>query len=316
MADVNLKMVSQKVVAKFDEITLEDGNKGVSSRAERDKLAAYLASGEVTGDANKAYVQKAINEFDLAEVAKQASDGIKKLVKNIMKSDSNGMSKNEIDTNTELAALDAIINSDEYSVEDRKYASMVKAQSEFAIKKAAADLLKAENLSLRDENGVLREQNTKMSEQIAQLMSENEQLREDCKKNKDDAVKFNDEVGNMLETSHDIPPKACEEAKTVLAGTNKLNQISDEIVGLCDDLDAKQQLVEDGKIAPKTFGQFVKAIEGKLEEKKREMAQQKEVIFKSIESLSEQVPELGNKIASFAQKLLGYKPVTPEEQKA
>lgn len=75
MVDVN--QVSQNVLAKFKNIEMQDGKKGISSESERNALTDMLASGEVTEGNNKEYLQNQIDNYDLKQAEANASKDVR-----------------------------------------------------------------------------------------------------------------------------------------------------------------------------------------------------------------------------------------------
>lgn len=118
-----VEKVSQRILTEFKQITGSDGTKGITTNEERAKVAELLAG--TSGNYNVNYLQGEIQKYDLEQAKNQANQDIDKDNEKAMKLDGN---KNAINSDKEIAVLDAIIDNTRgnYSTKDIKYAKQVK----------------------------------------------------------------------------------------------------------------------------------------------------------------------------------------------
>lgn len=162
---IDLSKVSQKVITEFKKLTEGDGKKGISNSNERNKIAELLSN--CSGNYDTAYLNEQIVEFDLKEAKNNASQDVVKDIEKLKKMDGN---KNDIDSDKEIAVLDAIIDNTlgNYSPEDIEYAKLVKKKFGLAEKTPLAEE-KAKNQRLNAHLEEAREKLSRQNEYIKNL---------------------------------------------------------------------------------------------------------------------------------------------------
>ena len=267
---VDISRVSQNVRQMLDDIASKDGKKGISSQEERNALADLLSSGKVTGQSNLDYIQGEINNFDLKEAAKNASDFVKNVIKDAMKMTGG---KDKIDDKTELAVLDSIINNSDgtYSAEDIQYAKLLKEQSQYAGVKSPETLLREENQVLMDKN--------------AELMKENAELKAELEETKKQAQEANAELDKTMSEIKDVPKEVMNTVNEIKVSLKSLSDISSETSKLVSELKDKQDTAIAGKLSKATFESFVKQAQVKIKANKTKLESEKTNIKEGAEKL-------------------------------
>ena len=267
---VDISRVSQSVRQMLDDIASKDGKKGISSQEERNALADLLSSGKVTGQSNLDYLQGEINNFDLKEAAKNASDFVKNAIKDAMKMTG---SKDKIDDKTELAVLDSIINNSDgtYSAEDIQYAKLIKEQSQYAGVESHVTLLQKENKVLMDKN--------------AELMQENAELKAELEETKKQAQEANVELDKAMAEIQDVPKEVMNTVNEIKVSLKSLSDISSETSELVSELKDKKDTAMAGKLSKDTFESFAKRVKGKIVANKIKLGTEKAKIKDGAEKL-------------------------------
>ena len=279
---VDISRVSQNVRQMIDDIASQDGKKGISSQAERNALADLLSGGKITGKSNIDYIQGEINNFDLNEAAKNASDFVKKAIKSAMKMTGD---KKAIDDKTELAVLDSIINNADgnYSAEDIQYAKLLKAQSVYAGEKST-------EAALIEENSVLAEKNS-------ELMAENRELKAELEATKQQAAKaiaeFEAKAAEFKNINNPLIKDAIDQIKGSLT---KINNASTESSELITELEAKQGAVKMGKLTKATLKSFQKSVHKKIQQNQTTIDKEKTQIQNNMEILKNSAPDLAKTV--------------------
>ena len=281
---VDISRVSQNVRQMIDDISSQDGKKGISSQTERNALADLLSGGKITGKSNIDYIQGEINNFDLNEAAKNASDFVKKAIKNAMKMTGD---KRAIDDKTELAVLDSIINNADgtYSAEDIQYAKLLKAQSIYA--------------GERSNEAVLMEENTLLAEENSELMAENKELKAELEATKQQAAKAMAEFeAKMAEFKNISNPMVKDTIDQIKDSLTKINNASSESSELIIELETKQEAAKNGNLTQATLEKFQQMVDEKITQNKSTIDNEKANLQKQVDVLKEKAPEALTILAS------------------
>ena len=186
MTSYDINKVSQKVIQYVQNIENSDQQKGFNSE-ELKKLGEYLNSGEVSGNANIAYVKEKITESKIELLKQNISIGVKDMIDKAM---SFFGDPNKIDDSAEVNVLDHVIENKEgeYSAEEVEYAKLLKANSEVANNTTAA---------LEEENAQLKRENSQLKQKIRRLETPKKTIKKQSVNNTPTKPKTNPPKGEF-----------------------------------------------------------------------------------------------------------------------
>lgn len=248
MRSPDVSRLSKPQQEYFKNIEMQDGKKGISSQGERNALAQALANGEITRQGVE-YAQAQIKKFDLEEAKKNASDGLKKIIDNIMKITGD---KHAIDSASELAALDKIINDPTSNPEDVAYAKAVRNMSQFA---ETTDL-RNENTALRDENNGLRVENDELKSTLEDTQAELEKAQEELDAANETIEALKQDIDELKAENGELGAKLEKSMRRIVSLKIEKMKLGAKLKGYQDEL-------KNGKISEEKFNELVEDIKKK-----------------------------------------------------